>query len=66
MSSEQEEIMALNAKIAHLDKQLGVEQANKNKTKTKEENKKKNNDKDSKWMKEKPNLEESKRTSDPN
>ena len=64
--SEQEEIMALNAKIAHLDKQLGVEQANKNKTKTKEENKKKNNDKDREWMKEKPKLDESKRTSDPN
>ena len=34
--TKQEEIMALNAKIADLDKQH--EQANKNKTKTKEEN----------------------------
>ena len=38
LSSKQEEIVALNAKIAHLDKQL--EQVNKSKTKTKEENKK--------------------------
>ena len=37
LSTEQEEIIALNAKIAHLDKQL--KQANKNKTKTKEETK---------------------------
>ena len=46
LSTEQEEIVALNAKIAHLNKQL--EQANKNKTKPKEENKnkKKGNDKD--------------------
>ena len=46
LSSEQEEIIALNAKIARLDKQL--EQANKSKTQTKEENKnkKKINDKD--------------------
>ena len=39
LSSEQEEIIALNAKIAHLDKQL--EQPNKSKTSTKEENKNK-------------------------
>ena len=38
LSSKQEGIVALNAKIAHLDKQL--EQVNKSKTKTKEENKK--------------------------
>ena len=60
LSTEQEEIMTLNAKIAHLDKQL--EQANKNKTKTKEENKskKKSNDKDREWMKEKPKGDENK------
>ena len=37
LSSKQEEIIALNAKTAHLDKQL--EQVNKSKTKSKEENK---------------------------
>ena len=37
LSSEQEQIVALNAKIAHLDKQL--EQVNKSKTKTKEKQK---------------------------
>ena len=37
--TEQEEFMALNAEIAHLDKQL--KQANKNKTKPEEENKNK-------------------------
>ena len=58
--SEQEEIVALNAKIAHLDKQL--EQVNKSKTKTKEENKNKNknNDQDREWMKEKPKGNEKK------
>ena len=52
--------MALNRKIAHLDKQL--EQANKNKTKTKEENKskKKGNDKDREWMMGKPEGDEKK------
>ena len=39
LSSKQEEIIALNARIAHLDKQL--KQVNKSKTKTKEENKNK-------------------------
>ena len=34
--TEQEEIMAFNAEIAHLNKQL--EKANQNKTKTKKEN----------------------------
>ena len=54
LSSEQEEIIALNAKIAHLDKQL--EQVNKSKTITKEENKNKNknNDIDREWTKKKP------------
>ena len=50
LSSKQEEIIALNAKIAHLDKQL--EQANKSKTQTKEENKNKKTIK-AEWMKEK-------------
>ena len=56
LSTEQEEIMPLNAKIAHLNKQL--EQANKNKTKPKEENKTKKKDRE--WMKEKPKGDEKK------
>ena len=60
LSSKQEEIIALNAKMAYLDKEL--EQVNKSKTKTKEENKNKNknNDKDREWMKEKPKGNEKK------
>ena len=60
LSTEQEEMLALYAKIAHLNKQL--KQANKNKTKPKEENKnkKKGNDKDREWMKEKPKGDEKK------
>ena len=53
LSAEQEEIVALNAKITQL------EQANKPKHKTKEDNKSKGKEKDNKsndsnWMKEKP------------
>ena len=53
LSAEQEEIVALNAKITQL------EQANKPKCKTKEDNKSKGKEKDNKnndhnWMKEKP------------
>ena len=60
LSTKQEEVMALNAKIAHLNKQL--KQANKTKTKTKEENKskKKGNDKDKEWTKKKRKGDEKK------
>ena len=59
LSTKQEEIVALNAKIAQL------EQANKPKHKTKEENKSKVKEKDNKtggcnWVKEKPTGKEKK------
>ena len=64
LSSKQEEIVALNAKIAQL------EQANKPKCKSKEENKSKMKEKDNKtndrnWMKEKPTGKEKTEDSHP-
>ena len=65
LSTEQEEIVALNAKITQL------EQANKSKRKTKDENKSKVKEKDDKtsnhnWVKEKPTAKEKTENSHPN
>ena len=60
LSTEQEEIVALNPKIAHLNKQLKQEKKSKTKPKEENKNKKKGNDKDREWMKEKPKGDEKK------